>query len=208
MPAAFPEVSEIQFKKTGQKSGKERKMKKAISLVLIVAMLVTLSCSMAFAATVNQTGGKDIQVLLTTEAEGVDFTINDSITLAAEAGSTELEISPLEISNNKLIGQLVVESLELTGNNTWTVVSDETEFKNLPADTKQFSMVCNGHDFAEDAKLELGQQADYIAPAADEDTPTTKTYTFTGHIGSFTTAITEPANVATMVATISVLKAQ
>lgn len=177
-------------------------MKKILSTSMILVLMMTLTTGTAFAATGTTAQGNTVPVYLSAPAisdgAGIDFTITDSITMTAESGSTALEITDLEITNNAKVGQLKVDSLEASAATGWTMKTDtESYFTGLKADTKEFSLVCGDNDFANTAKKEYGETKLLAADGGSQ------TFEFTGHIGTFTTAVTS-TKVAEIVATVSV----
>mgnify|MGYP000523728057 CR=1 FL=1 len=60
-----------------------------------------------------------------------------------------LVIDPVVIENTGEF-DISVDSISVVGINGWTLVPDKTDFSKLPADSKQISMVANGHDLTSD----------------------------------------------------------
>lgn len=178
-------------------------MKKTLSLVMICILMLTLATGTAFAAAGTTESGNEVPVYLKAPAigdggAGIDFTITDRITMTATAGSTELDITDLVVTNNAETGKLRIDSIETEAMEGWTVKPDNAAyFANLKADTKEFSLVSEGNDFAANARAEY-DDTKLVAPSAG-----TQTIAFSGHIGTFLTAVND-VQVAKVVATISV----
>ena len=169
---------------------------------MVVALLSTCSIGMAFAAEGSTSQGNTVPVTLSAPAlgddAGIDFTISDSITMAASAGTTALTISDLVITNKATVGQLSVDSLKATAASGWTIKANDADyFKTVKADTQEFGLSCDTHDFATNATMEL---ADKLVAPNDG----TQTFSFTGNIGTFTEAINAGTQVAEIVATVSI----
>ena len=181
----------------GHRPRKETKMKKILSLIMVVALLSTCSIGMAFA---NETtaGGKTVPVELTVPAvsdSGIEFTISEKITMTAAANSTTLTVSDLVVENLKEVGVLDLTSVKVTAREGWTIKDNTADyFKTVKADTKEFGLSCGTHDFATAAELAFTDKQ--INPQGQQ------TVSFTGNIGTFTVAAT--TMVADVVATIAV----
>jgi len=179
-------------------------MRKILTVTMIFVLMMTLSAGTAFAAEGTTANGNEVPVYLNAAAisegpgAGIDFTITDKITMTADAGDTVLEIDDLVVTNNASAGQLKIESIEVSAEAGWTIAEDDAEyFNNLKADSKQFSIVSEGNDFADTAKKTYGENKLVAANGG------TQTIEFTGHIGTFINAVNN-TKVAKVVATVSV----
>ncbi len=178
-------------------------MRKILSVTMIFVLMLTLTTGTAFAAAGTTANGNEVPVYLNAPAigdgdGGIDFTITDSITMTASAGSTVLTIDSLTVTNNSEAGQLKIDSLEASAEAGWTIKADDADyFANLKADTNQFSLVSEGNDFAETSELSYGESKLVAANGGSQ------TIAFSGHAGTFKTAV-QNVKVAKVVATVSV----
>jgi len=177
-------------------------MKRLLTVLTVITLVCTMTTGLCFAGTGELGSGNEVPVILSvagvSDGAGIDFTITDEITMSAAAGSTLLNVSGMTITNNASAGQLKVDSLEAAAEEGWTIKADDADyFAELKADTKEFSLVSEGNDFGQVPKKEFGESK-RIAPSGG-----TQTFAFSGHIGTFRTAVTD-TKVAEIIATISV----
>lgn len=174
-------------------------MKKILSIITVIALIVAMSTGMCFAGVLID-GVGDVPVTLTVPAvsgSGIDFSVSEGITMVSSVGSTALTISDFTVTNNGDAAQIQLEKIEATAQNGWSIVSDTTDFKLKESDVKEFSMVTEGHDLSTGAKVYAGGEK-LAAPNAG-----VMTVSFTGNIGTFKTPINDQ-QVAKITPTLSV----
>ena len=177
-------------------------MKRSFTVLITIMVIFTMATGMCFATTGSLGSNNVVPVMLNLQAiglngSGIDFTINDTINMTAASGDCNLVIDSLVITNNSSAGQLKVDSMEITPKVGWSINKDDKDyFANLKAGTKQFSMICDGHDFGETSKAEYGETK--LVPASGN-----LTFDFSGHIGVFKSTFTDH-EVASAVVTVSV----
>ena len=187
-------------------------MKKLLAVVLTIAMMTVMTTGMCFAATTNSStvpvnlDAPAIGEYVDPDGEpgsgdeyivGLSFTVTEKIDMTATVGTTELEITDLTVTNNAPVGQLKVDSLEVTAAEGWALAAKDTEFELQKSDSKVFSFVLaeDGFDFSTGVKS-FGETK-LVAPNDG-----TQTFEFEGEIGTFMTEV--ETQVASVVATISV----
>lgn len=162
-------------------------MKKVLSTVLVVVMLMAMATGACFAST------ETIPAHINVPATSIDFSVTEKINMTATANSATLTVDSLAVTNNSAMGVLSIDSVEATAANGWTLVADTTDFANLSANAKQFSLVA---DTAKDMSTGKYQAAGTVAPGM------TDTTSFTGKTGMVTAALND-VKVADVVVTIS-----
>lgn len=162
-------------------------MKRFICSAFMISVLVIGSSAMAFA------DSSSVPAHLNVTASAVSFTITEKINMTAAAGSPDLTIDDLVVTNTGSMGKIKLESLNVNAEQGWTLVADDTDFKNMSVDQKKFSLVSESHDFAANADMSVGKTAN-----PDEQI----TMKFKGNTGASSSAITD-TKVATIVATIA-----
>lgn len=155
-------------------------------------MTLTLGTSFAFA--VPSDSNQSVPAHITVAATSIDVTVPAKITMTAAAGNPALTISDYTVQNNSTIGTIKVESLKVTEETGWTLVTDETDFAGMAANSQKFSFKHGSYDFATGATetLSSGNTAN---PGA------TATFSFTGKTGVVTSKL-ENVKVATVVVTL------
>ena len=109
-------------------------------------------------------------------AKSIDFDISEKITISSTGGSTDLTISDLEISNPRMSQPLIVENIEVSAAGAWKLVSAETDFTSIAANSNVFSMECGEHDFSDGKMLD----------GSIIENGNSKAYSFTGGTGKVT----------------------
>lgn len=109
-------------------------------------------------------------------AKSIDFDISEKITISSTGGSTDLTISDLEISNPRMSQPLIVENIEVSAAGAWKLVSAETDFTSIAANSNVFSMECSEHDFSDGKMLD----------GSIIENGSSKAYSFTGGTGKVT----------------------
>lgn len=105
-----------------------------ISMYVMVAIVIALiAVSFAYAAPPTGT---------------ISYTVTEKVNMTADSAGN-LVIDPVVIENTGEF-DISVDSIAANGANGWTLVPDTTDFTTLPADSKQVSMVANGHDLTSD----------------------------------------------------------
>lgn len=105
-----------------------------ISMYVMVAIVIALiAVSFAYAAPPTGT---------------ISYTVTEKVNMTADSAGN-LVIDPVVIENTGEF-DISVDSISVVGINGWTLVPDKTDFSKLPADSKQISMVANGHDLTSD----------------------------------------------------------
>lgn len=170
----------------------ENKMKKTVSMFLVVAMLFALATSFSFAAASDPS--QSVPAHITVAETAIDVTVPDKITMTAAANNPALDISDYTVKNNSALGTIKVESLKVTAETGWTLVADETDFAGMAANSQKFSFKHGSYDFATGATETLSS-GNTAAPGA------TATFSFTGKTGVVTSKL-EDIKVATVVVTL------
>ncbi len=122
----------------------------------------------------------------------IDFTVSESIEMAAVANSANLDISDIVVDNLGR-GTVYVSSI-MVGDllNDWTLMADDTDFAALVKDSKKFSLAISGFDLSKGAYTEDGS----ILP--DEQ----KTFKLTGKTGVVSASI-KNQQVANLIVTVA-----
>ena len=153
----------------------KRNVKRIVLTVACVAVMLFGSMSMAFAADNAKT-----EAYMTVPATLIDFEITDRIDMVGSAGSTDLTVTDLVVTNKSDIGVLSVTSVEAEPITGWTLADQNTAWKNLAANAQTFGLVAGGSfDMATGA----------YAPAGDIEAGQSQTTKFTGNVGLVTNAI-------------------
>ena len=185
------------------------KMRRAVSSVLVVAVMTIGAGGMCFASEVpakltipaDAVTKVDINVGLEDEdgtVGGTDGTGANGILMTGAKGTPNLTVESLTVQNNNLIGKVRIDTVEAAGiadsnGDTWTLVKADTDFVGMDVDQHKFSLIADGtHDMTtvyEAAKEVLPQKKEYIA--------------FTGKTGPVTKAYSA-VQIAKLVVTVSV----
>lgn len=126
---------------------KKRKFRKiAITLGLSLVMLITSTAS-SFAES------QSIPMVLNLKEKVIDVSVPDKFTMKGKAKKTELEISPLVVTNNASGNSLYLLEVKYGGDvSPWTLVPDSTNFAGLNKNQHKYSLVIEGTDLKEGAK--------------------------------------------------------
>ena len=109
---------------------------------------LTLTLGTAVNCFAVETNPQTTQAYINVPATAIDFSVTEEIIFTGTADSADLVANDLEVINNSKIGVLTA-SIEVTGDNGWTVVADSTDFTRLGANAKKISiMVAGDHDMA------------------------------------------------------------
>ena len=166
-----------------------KKNRKTFALCLITLLLVTAASGFACAETVpaymtiSGTPSIDVEVSYADPESGEDLSA-DGILMTGTADSPELSITSLKVKNNNTMGIIRVVQLDIQTipEQGWTVVDDySTRFATLPADSKQFSLVSDDHDFSSGP----------YTTVREVNPETAIIYEFTGKTGPVSSAITK-----------------
>ena len=178
-------------------------MKKILTVLMTTTLVFTMATGMCFAAVGVYGDENVIKVMADIEGYGagtqavLDFTISDQIDVYSDVLDSELEFENLTITNNAPVGQLKIECLEVTPKLGWVLAEDSAEyFANQRCGTKEFSIVCEGHDFYTANKQEYGNTK--LVPSNGG----TLEFAFTGHMGPFRTSYSD-AELAEVILTVS-----
>ena len=185
------------------------KMRRAVSSVLVIAVMTIGAGGMCFAAEVpakltipaDAVTKVDINVGLEDEdgtVGGTDGTGANGILMTGAKGTPNLTVESLTVQNNNLVGKVRIDSVEAEGikdasGDTWTLVKADTDFVNMDVDQHKFALIADGtHDMST------------AYEAAKEVLPQTKeSITFTGKTGPVTKEYSA-VQVAKLVVTVSV----
>lgn len=134
---------------------KKRKFRKiALTLGLSLVMLISSTAS-SFAES------QSIPMVLNLKEKVIDVSVPDKFTMKGKAKKTELEISPLVVTNNASGNSLYLLEVKYGGDvSPWTLVPDSTNFAGLKKNQHKYSLVIEGTDLKEGAKT----YAEEIAP--------------------------------------------
>jgi len=131
-------------------------------------------------------------VELTVPATSISFNVTEKVNMTGTAGSTDLTVDSLTVENTGDIGVLTIDSIALTGESEWSVVTDDTDFTKVAKDSKQFSLTADGtHDMVA-AYTSAGE----VNPGESDVT------TFTGKTGIVSAQISN-TQVGNLVTTVS-----
>lgn len=165
-------------------------MKKKMITALCALTLTLGTAGSCFAA---ETNPQTTQAYINIPATAMDFSVTEEIIFTGAADSADLTADSLEVANNSKIGVLTA-SIEVTGDNGWTVVADDTDFAKLGANAKKIGIMAAGsHDMSTGAYTGAGN----INP---QDKVTVALAGKTGRV----TAAQDKAKVANFVTTVSV----
>ena len=186
-------------------------MKRLLCAVSVIAVMTVQASAVCFAAEVpakltipqDAVVGVDINVGYedpeSGDVGGADGSGANGILMVGSKGTPVLTVQNLTVQNNSTMGKIMVETVEAVGmkdanGDTWTIVSDSTDFANLPADSHKLSLMAEGtHDMT--AAYE---------PSLEVKATEKEAISFTGKTGP----VTKPYNavqVARMVITVSVV---
>ncbi|MBQ4649783.1 MAG: hypothetical protein IJB73_03670 [Firmicutes bacterium] len=179
-------------------------MRKLFTMLTVIMLIIAMTTGMCFAAEGKIGSDNVIKVMADIEGfghgedvAGYDFTITDELDVYSDVSDSILEYESLVITNNAKVGQLLIESLEVTPRLGWVIKADDEDyFANLRLGTKEFSLVCEGHDFSTEAVKSYGKEKMVRANSG------TQTFEFTGHMGPFRTDYTG-AEIAEITVTVS-----
>ena len=167
-------------------------MKKKMITALCALTLTLGTAGSCFAA---ETNPQTTQAYINVPATAIDFSVTEEIIFTGTADSADLTANDLEVTNNSKIGVLTA-SIEVTGDNGWTVVADDTDFAKLGANAKKIGIMAAGsHDMSTGAYTGAGN----INP---QDKVTVALAGKTGRV----TAAQDKAKVANFVTTVSVVE--
>ena len=176
-----------------------KKTNKKMNVLLITVLLITAATGFAFAESVPAyiiiTGTPSIDVEVSYTEPGSDTAVAaDGILMTGAADDPVLSITGLKVKNNNAMGIILVEKLEMNTLDQpgWTIVNDRTDFTRLPADSKQFSIVTDSHDFSSGAYTTVRE----INPESEIK------YEFTGKTGPVSAQL-EKLQIANAVLTLS-----
>ena len=164
-------------------------MKNITALFLTAALIFSVCTGTCFADT------STVPVHINVAESKVSFAVTEKITMTASAGSPELIIEDLVIENTGSMGQISLDSLSVTAENGWSLVVKDTDFVNMSANAKKFSLISGSTDFAE---------AGASYPAEKAKVGGSITVEFEGKTGASTEAVSD-MQVAEIVATISLV---
>ena len=181
-------------------------MKKLTSVVSVIAVLTMGATGMCFAATevparltIPVAGTTSVDINVGYEDPTTGEVSTNGILMVRAVDSPEMTVQDLTIRNNSGLGKLIVERVEAVGiedldDEQWSIVSDSTDFANLPLDSHKLSLVADGtHDMTEAYEPNLEVEAAGKASIS-----------FTGKTGPASVSyISEP--VAQLVLTVSLL---
>lgn len=170
-----------------------------------MALCIVLSMSLPASAKNSSENYNTVKVNATINATQIDCTVTASIKARATGADSsdplKLSYDNLEITNNMKVGKLKVTSLTATGNSQWTVVADTAKtWEDLPADAHFISIKATNGDTVKSIDLSGTGVTQTIYISSGDKT----TYTFSGHTGAVSDAISEADNltVANIVATV------
>ncbi len=124
--------------------------KKVISAILCAVF--ALSISMFPAHAVESKTSTDVH--LTVEPSGtvpglIDVTVPDCILLSADAGCTDLTADKnFDVINNADVGGVQLARITAFAVPEWELVSPETDFTSMMANTKKLAILGDGHDLS------------------------------------------------------------
>lgn len=145
-------------------------MRKIISVLLAVMIVLSVS-AIAVSAEVTQSGGSDTTRVELTYGTLVD-TDGDGIPDTPDHGANFRVIVPsvipysvdsdgnVTVADNLKIQNLSNGQVDVTGVraetvNGWEIVANGTDFKQVPVDSKQFTMTLNGDNFGAGTAVDL-----------------------------------------------------
>ena len=167
-------------------------MKKKMITALCALTLTLGTAANCFAA---ETNPQNTQAYINIPATAIDFSVTEEVIFTGTADSADLTANDLEVTNNSKIGVLTA-SIEVTGDNGWTVVADSTNFARLSANAKKIGIMAAGsHDMSTGAYTDAGD----INP---QDKVTVALVGKTGRV----TAALDKAKVANFVTPVSVVE--
>ena len=120
--------------------------KKILGIGLAAVMAFSVSTMAVSAEDINQSGGQGTsRVELSANASPLKVTVpsvlpiwvdsDNNVTVATDAKITNLSAAPVEVTN-----------VSVTGDNDWSVVPFDTDFSEIPVDTKQYGMTMYNDD--------------------------------------------------------------
>jgi hypothetical protein len=140
-------------------------MKKVISILLAVMMVLAVTAVSA-SAEITTSGGSDttrVELTYGTDTDGddvVDHGANFRVTVPTVIPYTVDSDGNVTTANNLKIqnlcnGQVDVTAVHADTVNGWQLVANGTDFKTVPVDSKQFTMTLNGDNFGAGTSVDL-----------------------------------------------------
>ncbi|MDF2537143.1 MAG: lipoprotein [Herbinix sp.] len=120
-------------------------MRKILSTLLAVMILLASSTTQAFASEVSAPGEATTSAVLTTEATLMNVTLPLAVMIYVDADGNVFTPDNLQITNNSA-GPIQVLSLEVVPDNGWTLDPVSTDYINYKSGLKHFNMTLNGMD--------------------------------------------------------------
>ena len=164
-------------------------MKKRFLAAVAAAVLALGNSGHCFADTCT------VPVHINVAETAVSFSVTEKITMTAEAGSPDLTVDSLVIQNMGSMGQIRLDSLTVTAENGWSLVENSTDFINMNANARKFSLTAAGTDFSREGTVYPGKTAKVGEKMSVE---------FSGKTGAATETVYD-LQIARIVATVSLV---
>ena len=145
-------------------------MRKIVSILLAVMLVLSVS-AVAVSAEVTQSGGSDTTrveltygTLVDTDGDGTpdtpDHGANFRVTVPSVIPYSVDSDGNVTVANNLKIQNLSNGQVDVTGVraetvNGWELVANGTDFKQVPVDSKKFTMTLNGDNFGAGTAVDL-----------------------------------------------------
>jgi hypothetical protein len=120
-------------------------MRKMLSTLLAVMILLASSTTQVFASEVTAPGEATTSAVLNTEATLMNVTLPLAVMIYVDADGNVFTPDNLQITNNSA-GPIQVLSLEVVTDNGWTLDPTSTDYTDYKSGLKHFSMTLNGMD--------------------------------------------------------------
>ena len=118
---------------------KSTRKKRAVALLISLALLFSMIPASAYAS--------DIPLVLSMPVTEIDVIVSERVLLDGQAGTADLSVSPLTVTNNGNVGTIVVSEISVATQNGWNLASKVSGFEKMGANVKKFYLGYKDHDF-------------------------------------------------------------
>lgn len=164
-------------------------MKTILIQIIVLALLIFGTVGQCFADSCT------VPVHINVAETTVSFSVTEKVNMTSVAGVPDLVVDSLVIQNTGTMGQICLSSLTVTAENGWKLVEEKTDFINMSANAKKFSLAAEGRDFSIE---------NTIYPSKTARVGEKITLNFSGKTGASTETVSD-FQVARIVATVSLV---
>jgi hypothetical protein len=126
------------------------KMKKKAIMLLAIAAITFQTAGLCFATSTTPSNNSPASIygFINVDATPLNFRVTEQVNMRAKAGSTTLEVDDIIVTNDSTVGVIKVSSVEVEATDGWSLQASDTKWAEISADSKKFSLLLDGYDFA------------------------------------------------------------